>query len=219
MAVGWARDGAVQERSTRKTKNGHSDRDILLTRLSTGLTLNIREAAESDLQAVLDVEARAFGKEEGPVILALVRDLLSDPTAMPLLSLVAESGGEAFGHVLFTRARVEGGGESVSAVLLAPLAVVPEAQSDGLGGRLVREGLRRLSQSGVDLAFVLGHPSYYPRHGFTPAGAHGLQAPYPIPEKNTGAWMVKALRSGVLGVIRGTVHCADALDRPEFWRE
>jgi putative acetyltransferase len=70
---------------------------------------------------------------------------------------------------------------------------------------------------GVELVFVLGHPSYYPRHGFEPAIRLGLMAQYPIsPEE---AWMVRALRPGVIGQVRGTVVAADAMNRPEYWRE
>ena len=83
--------------------------------------------------------------------------------------------------------------------MLAPLAVVPECQKQGVGGTLVKHGLELLSKSGVDLVFVLGYPEYYTRHGFAPAGVRGFDAPYPIPEKNSDAWMVFELRPGVIG--------------------
>ena len=113
-----------------------------------------------------------------------------------------------------------------TAVLLCELAETmivatphPDSPGQGVGGHLIEEGLRRLSASGVDLVFVLGHPDYYPRHGFRPAGALGFKAPYPIPDKNADAWMVQELRPGLIGTVRGTVVCADALDKPEYWRE
>lgn len=183
------------------------------------MDLNIRESAEPDLADVLRVEEQAFGEDEGPEIADLVRGLLNDPSARPLLSLVAVDDGRAVGHILFTRARVTGLRESVSAIILAPLAVVPDAQSQGVGGRLIQEGLRLLSESGSDLVFVLGHPGYYPRHGFRPAGVLGFEAPYPIPEEDAAAWMVQELRPGVIGRVSGKVQCADVLNRPEHWRE
>jgi len=178
--------------------------------------LRIRKATESDLTDVLLVESRAFGGNEEA---ELVNGLLSDPSAMPLLSLLAFEDERAVGHVLFTNVRLTGTEDTVSASILAPLAVVPEAQRQGVGTRLVQEGLRLLSEAEVDLVFVLGHPEYYPRHGFTPAGALGFEASYPILEKNAKAWMVQALRPGLIGSVRGKVVCADALDRPEYWRE
>lgn len=181
--------------------------------------LKIRESTTSDLSDVLQVEKRAFGDDEGPEIVDLVKGLLSDPSAMPLLSLLAEDEKRAVGHILFTNARITDTDHSVSTVILAPLAVVPEAQSRGIGGRLIKEGLKRLSESGIELVFVLGHPEYYPRHGFKPAGALGFEATYPIPDENADAWMVQELRPGVIGRVSGKVICADVLNHPEHWRE
>jgi putative acetyltransferase len=102
---------------------------------------------------------------------------------------------------------------------LAPLAVIPKFQRQGIGGSLIKKGLQLLSKSGVELVFVLGHPEYYPRHGFTPAGKLGFETPYPIPEKHANAWMVQALRPGIIGSVSGQVVCCDALSTPELWRE
>ena len=179
----------------------------------------IRKSTESDLNDVLNVEAKAFGNEEGPKIADLVNGLLFDHTAKPLLSLMAVNEARAIGHILFTNARISCLKKSISAAILAPLAVIPDEQSQGVGGQLIGEGLRLLSESGVELVFVLGHPDYYPRHGFKPAGALGFEAPYPIPNKNANAWMVQELRTGVIDSVSGKVICADALNRPEHWRE
>lgn len=189
---------------------------------NTAITENIliiRKSTESDLNDVLDVEAQAFGNEEGPEIVDLVNGLLFDPTAIPLLSLMAVNDDRAIGHILFTNARISSSKKSISAAILAPLAVIPGAQSQGVGGQLIEEGLRLLSESGVELVFVLGHPDYYPRHGFKPAGALGFKTPYPIPDKNANAWMVQELRTGVIDSVSGKVICADALNQPEHWRE
>jgi putative acetyltransferase len=178
--------------------------------------MQIREAVETDLDDVLLVERLAFGhdKEAG-----LVRDLLNDASAKPILSLLAFEGDRAVGHILFTSVRLEGTGDGHSMAILAPLAIVLEAQKQGVGGKLIERGLQLLSESGVDLVFVLGHPEYYPRHGFRPAGDLGFEAPYPIPDEHADAWMVQALRPSAIGSISGKVICANALDKPEHWRE
>ncbi len=181
--------------------------------------MKIGKSTESDLNDVLDVETQAFGKDEGPVIAELVNGLLSDPSAMPLLSLLAVNNEQAIGHILFTKAHIHSSKDSISTVILAPLAVIPDAQSQGIGGELIKEGVRLLSESGVDLVFVLGHPEYYPRFGFKPAGTLGFEAPYPIPDENANAWMVQELRPGVIGRVSGKIICADVLNQPEHWRE
>ena len=177
---------------------------------------DITISEDTGLQDILQVERSAFG-DRGDEIADLVSALLTDPSANPLLSLVARLDGKPVGHILFTRADVEG--HSISVSLLAPLAVVPEAQGRGIGGALIEEGCGRLREAGTGLVFVLGHEKYYPRHGFTPAGIHGRQAPYPIPPEHAGAWMVRELCTGLMGQIRGTVVCADAIDDPRHWRE
>jgi putative acetyltransferase len=178
--------------------------------------LKIRNTTGADLNDVLHVESQAFGHEKEA---ELVNGLLSDPSATPLLSLLAFNDRQAVGHILFTRVRLSDTQDTASAVILAPLAVIPDAQGQGIGGKLIEEGLRLLSETGVELVFVLGHPEYYPRHGFKPAGSLGFDAPYPIPEEHADAWMVQELRPGVIGSVRGKVVCADILNQPEHWRE
>ena len=174
---------------------------------------------ESDRIAILDVHTDAFGPDQGPEIAELVSDLLDDETAHPLLSLVAEVDGKLVGHILFTAARLQPADRNASVRILAPLAVSADVQRKGIGGALIKEGLKQLTESGVDLVFVLGHPGYYPRFGFQPAGALGLQAPYPIPSKNADAWMVQELRAGVIAKVEGTVQCSETLSQPQHWKE
>jgi putative acetyltransferase len=181
--------------------------------------LNIRRSTHSDRDAICRIHRDAFGVEEGPEIVDLVIGLLEDETARPYLSLVAESDRGVVGHILFTVARVHSLSREPSARILAPLAVAGQFQRQGVGGLLTREGLRQLGECGVELVFVLGHPSYYPRFGFQPAGVLGLEAPYPIPNENADAWMVHELEPGVVERDRGRVECASVLSHPKYWRE
>jgi len=178
--------------------------------------LIIRETSDHDLSAIATVHESAFGQNEEAV---LTINLLADPSAAPCLSLMATVDGRPAGHILFTKVTITGAEETISASILAPLAVLPDHQDRGIGGALIREGLKRLVDDGTDLIFVLGHPGYYPRFGFRPAGAFGLNAPYPIPSQHADAWMALGLREGPLGTIQGRVTCADALDKAEYWKE
>ena len=72
---------------------------------------------------------------------------------------------------------LEGKQNGASLSLLAPLAVLPDYQKQGVGG-IISHGLKLLTAAGIDLVFVLGHPGYYPRYGFKPAGVQGFEAPY-----------------------------------------
>lgn len=181
--------------------------------------LKIRKSTETDRVHIEKIHTKAFGKKKGPEIADLVNGLFEDDTAMPLLSLVAVENGQLIGHILFTKAVLDGTDRPVSLQLLAPLAVLPDAQSKGVGSKLIKEGLKQLKDAGVELVFVLGHPDYYPRCGFTTAGLLGFEAPYPIPEEHAGAWMVLALREGIIGEVEGKVRCSEVLNQPHHWRE
>ena len=178
--------------------------------------MEIRETTATDLTELMIIQREAFGEEDEAI---LVRNLLNDSSAHPTVSLIAVQDEKAVGHILFTAAQLEGSPDNLVVSLLGPLAVLPPWQKQGVGGMLIRKGLMLLEQAGTDLVFVLGHPDYYPRHGFQPAGRQGLDAPYPIAEKDAAAWMVQALRPGLLGSVCGEVNCADMFKRPEYWRE
>lgn len=177
--------------------------------------VRIAETSEGELDAVLSVHKAAFGRDDEA---DLVRRLLDDPTARPSLSLGAYADDRLVGHILFTRARLPN--PSCRAALLAPLAVVPTSQGQGIGGGLIEQGMKHVVSRGVVLVFVLGYPDYYSRYGFTAAGPRGFDAPYPIAPEHADAWMVRALApEPVEHCGPGTVKCAEALDRPEYWIE
>jgi putative acetyltransferase len=179
------------------------------------IELIIQETTPTDLQDILYVEQEAFRRDSEP---KLTKDMLSDQSAQPSLSLLAYIDNHPVGHILFTHGYLTGNPQ-VEVSFLAPLAVVPKFQRKGIGGALIKKGLEILSKSGIDLVFVVGHPHYYPRHGFTPASKLGFEPTYPIPKEVADAWMVQALHSDIIGAVSGKVICCDVLNKPEVWRE
>lgn len=182
-------------------------------------TLEIRVSKESERNEILNIHRIAFGEEKGPVIAKLVDDLFDDETAMPILSLVAVDFGRLMGSILYTKVTITQTEMPIEAQILAPLAIHPDEQNKGIGEAVINEGLSQLKASGTELVFVLGHPSYYPRCGFVPAGKLGFEAPYPIPEEHADAWMVQELNGAVIGNATGTVKCSRILNEPQHWRE
>ena len=159
----------------------------------TNHSFTFHVASEGDTNDILHVETRAFGYSKEA---RLVADLLNDESACQTLSLLARHNGKAVGHILFTRATFKGEPDSPMMHILAPLAVVPEYQGAGVGGGLIRHGIEQLKAMGSQTVFVLGHATYYPRHGFEPcAGDKGYPAPYPIPEARKACWMLQPLSS------------------------
>ena len=176
--------------------------------------MRIVQAGPADFNALLSVERAAFARDDEA---ELVAALLQDPTAQPSLSLLAFMVNKPVGHVLFTNVVLAGASRHVPVAILAPLAVLPEFQRQGVGRALIEQGASMLTASGVQLLFVLGDPAYYTRCGFVPAATYGLCAPYPIvPEE---AWMVRPLAPNILGSVTGVITCAESMAKPEYWRE
>jgi putative acetyltransferase len=175
----------------------------------------IRETTEADLKDILMVERLAFKRDTEA---NLTRDLLIDPTAKPVLSLLTFIKDQAVGHILFTKATITGA-PTITAAFLAPLAVVPGFQKQGIGRSLVNRGLELQTQAGIDFIFLLGHVAYYPRFGFIAASKVGFETTYPIPNEFKDAWMVKALRPNILGKVSGKVLGCNVMNRPENWRQ
>ena len=113
--------------------------------------------------------------------------LRASDSSVPELCLVATDGDATAGHIYDTRARLASGHEVLA---LAPMAVPPARQRQGVGGRLVEESLRLAADTTFPLVVVVGHPEYYPRFGFEPAGSYGIECPWPLPPE---AWMVHRL--------------------------
>jgi putative acetyltransferase len=66
---------------------------------------------------------------------------------------------------------------------LAPVAVLPGVQSQGIGSQLILAGLQRCLELGFDYCVVLGSPEYYHRFGFETASEHGLDNEYGVGEE------------------------------------
>lgn len=149
--------------------------------------LTIRAALPSDLADILDLYPKAFPDED---LVPLVHELLEGE--VDLLSLVATRGEAIVGHVIFTACKVEETGEPIA--LLGPLCVSPDCQRQGIGSRLIADGVAELTRREVREVLVLGDPAYYSRAGFKPRAA--LKTPCPIPAEWADAWQTMPLQPG-----------------------
>jgi putative acetyltransferase len=80
------------------------------------------------------------------------------------------------------------------------MAVTPTWQHHGIGSALVRESLRLAKERHWQAVIVVGHPSFYPRFGFSSALAERLAAPF-----RGEAFMALELESGALAGAAGSV--------------
>jgi putative acetyltransferase len=126
--------------------------------------ITIRQELVTDYATIGELHARAFGNRAvESTIVALLRQRRAFD---PVLSLVAEIDGKVVGHVLFSPYQIRLLDQTIPAVNLAPIAVDPKYQGQGIGGQLVLKGHRLAVARGYLVSFLLGHTSYYPRFGY-----------------------------------------------------
>lgn len=147
-------------------------------------TPSIRPERTEDAAAIDATVEAAFGR---PDEVRLVQGLRA--AGAWELSLVALQRDRIVGHLGFSAVTVQGA--AVPGVVgLAPLAVRPDRQRQGIGTALVQAGLDRLRQAGCRLVVVLGDPAFYRRFGFRPAASLGLTYPGAVPEEAFQALML-----------------------------
>jgi putative acetyltransferase len=160
------------------------------------MSVTVRAEAPEDFEAIGEVNRQAFrGEDEARLVTALRAG------GYARLSLVAEDDGRVVGHILFSDLPIATQAGTLHALALAPLAVLPARQRQGIGSRLVREGLRGCAEAAHRIVVVLGHPGFYPRFGFSEQRAERLKAPFSGP-----AFMALELVPGALTDVAGEVR-------------
>ena len=163
----------------------------------------VREELPEDISAVRLVNVRAFGRTQEADIIDKLRQNCSD-----LLSLVAVRQNDVVGHILFSPTTVESEDRSTQGMGLAPMAVRPDCQRQGIGSELIRAGIEELKSNRCAFIVVLGHPQYYPRFGFERASRYGIRSEWQVPDE---AFMILMLDESEMRSVSGV-----AKYRPEF---
>jgi putative acetyltransferase len=159
--------------------------------------MDLRKERPGDREAVDRVNRLAFEQADEAEIVARLRE---SSAFIPELSIVADNDGEIVGHILFTRVELDPPAD-LRVISLAPMAVLPERQRNGVGSALVQRGLDVARDLGEEVVVLVGHPEYYPRFGFELGSRWGMSNPFPGTDE---AFFAMPLRDGV-NVPSGTV--------------
>jgi putative acetyltransferase len=165
--------------------------------------MEIRAEKPEDIKGIRQVITAAFGRNNEADLVDQLRRVPST------FSFVAVEAGQVIGHIFFSPVEIEGECRKDLLILgLAPLAVKPDRQCQGIGSSLIQHALAVCRRSHYQAIAVLGHPTYYPRFGFVPAKQKGLGCEYNVPDE---VFMVLELEVGALQGCSGIIKY-----RPEF---
>lgn len=163
----------------------------------------IRPEQPADLDAIHHVVAQAFQQAFDSTVEANLVDLLR-ANGKAVVSLVAVEDNKIVGHILFSEVTLG----DATIIGLAPLAVLPSQQKQGIGALLTNAGIAVCRDAGYTAMVVLGHPEYYPRFGFAPASRFGIKSEYDVSDET---FMALELQPGALANCAGV-----AKYQPEF---
>ena len=167
--------------------------------------IKIRKERPAGIPARRVINEKAFGQPQEANVVDKLRQAYGG-----LLSLVAVVDGRTVGHILFSPAMIESKGRTVHGMGLAPMAVLPECQRQGIGLKLIRAGLDMLRSSSCPFVIVLGHPEYYPRFGFELASKYGVASQYDgIPDE---AFMILIFDARAMSGVSGVARYRDEFD-------
>jgi putative acetyltransferase len=160
--------------------------------------IEVRREQTGDEAAIRDLLAAAFGQPDESRIVDAIRR-----AGHPAISLVAVDGSRIVGHILFTPVAIDSPGTPIPAFGLAPMAVLPERQRQGIGSQLVVAGLRECADAGCEVVVVVGHPQFYPRFGFRRGSLYGLRSEFDVPDDVfMVAELTRAPLAGRAGLVR-----------------
>ncbi len=138
------------------------------------MTITIRPETQQDHQAVESILLSAFPTGAESKVVNAIRE-----NGNAVISLVAVLDEKVIGHILFSPVTTHPPTPE-KGLSLAPVAVDPVHQSQGVGSKLIRAGLQICIDLQYDYAVVLGSPNYYMRFGFRKANSFGLQNEYGV---------------------------------------
>lgn len=160
--------------------------------------LEIRKEMPKDYDSVRIINDLAFKQSKEGDIVDKLRENCKD-----ILSLVAVLEGKVVGHILFSPAQIKYRGKVRTGMGLAPMAVLPEFQNQGVGSGLIKEGIRQIKETDCPFIIVLGHEDYYPKFGFERASIYGLKSQWKsVPDEVFMVMIInKSVMSGITGIV------------------
>ncbi|MFZ5354646.1 MAG: GNAT family N-acetyltransferase [Bacillota bacterium] len=147
----------------------------------------LRKETASDYHSVEVLTREAFWNHHAPGCNEhyLVHILRASDAFIKELDYVAELDGKVVGNIMYARSKIVGDcGEQHEVITFGPVSVLPEYQSNGIGGKLIEHTLEVAKGLGYKAVLIYGDPDYYSRFGFVEAENYRIGTPgnmYAVP--------------------------------------
>jgi len=162
--------------------------------------MQIRPEHIDDRASIYDLLCQAFPTPEEALLVERLRESGNATVALVAIDAADDGERDVVGHVVFSPVELEPP-TPWPGLGLAPLAVRPHAQRQGIGSQLVQTGLESCRAAGAGFVVVLGDPAYYRRFGFVAGSQFGLANEYGVDHE----FMALELKPGCLsygGLVR-----------------
>ena len=176
--------------------------------------IQVHSATIEDRDRIRDIYLDAFPDGEGESVAGLALELLGQKATPETLSLKAVEQGRMIAHASFSPVAIDHH-EGLQGYILAPLAVAPGSQKQGVGTLLIEHGRQALVKRGVAVVFVYGDPAYYGRFGFSADNASRFSPPYPL--QYPFGWLALNLDEYDIAGAPFSIACVPALRDPALW--
>ena len=173
---------------------------------TTDTQIEICDETEADWYASELVTQRAFWNLHFPGCdeHLLVSKLRKSEDYVAPISKIAKLDGQVVGIIMYSKAYViSPNGTKHDVLTFGPLSVEPNAQSLGIGGKLLKATIEDARKAGYPAIIIFGEPYYYPRFGFQTCDHFGITTP---DGKNFDAFMAYELQPGALSKIKGKFY-------------
>ncbi len=167
--------------------------------------LRIRPEAGGDEAAIRALTDAAFAPstDEGRIVDALRHDPIAWRPELSIVAVDEALGGRIVGHVVTSVGSLEAADGVRRPILgLGPISVAPDRQRQGIGGELLRATIEQATLDGWPVVVLLGHATYYPRFGFEPARALGIEPQRPWSDDHWIALRLAGWTPDLRGVMR-----------------
>ncbi len=171
----------------------------------------MRNITEKDLYEIELVAKKAFWNLNMPGCDEhyLVHRLWNAPCYIPDISLTATVDDKVVGAILYSKARIETGNDSIDILTFGPLCVDPNYQKMGIGKKLLSESMSLAEEKGYKAIFICGVIEYYPKFGFKTADTFGITMP---DGSNFDAFMGYEIQKDALKGVTGKFYEAEVFD-------